>query len=98
VGGLREGVGEGGRNDSNIICTYELKKKRQHSWKEPGRVVTLSWEHKAKGGTQSFLWHRLVPGITDPAHSFHKRITLRRLADHVTPCVISSQHVTKYRR
>jgi hypothetical protein len=23
VGGLKEGVGEGGRNDSNIVCTYE---------------------------------------------------------------------------
>jgi hypothetical protein len=23
----RKGVGEGGRNDPNIVCTYELKKK-----------------------------------------------------------------------
>jgi hypothetical protein len=27
-GGLRKGVGEGGRNDPNIVCTYELKKKK----------------------------------------------------------------------
>jgi hypothetical protein len=25
---VREGVGEGGRNDPNIVCTYELKKKK----------------------------------------------------------------------
>jgi hypothetical protein len=24
--GVREQVGEGGRNDPNIVCTYELKK------------------------------------------------------------------------
>jgi hypothetical protein len=24
---VREGVGRGGRNDPNIVCTYELKKK-----------------------------------------------------------------------
>jgi hypothetical protein len=29
VGGVREEVGEGGRNDPNIVCTYELKKKRK---------------------------------------------------------------------
>jgi hypothetical protein len=25
----REGVGDGGRNDPNIVCTYELKKNRK---------------------------------------------------------------------
>jgi hypothetical protein len=28
VGGVTEGVGEGGRNDPNNVCTYELKKKK----------------------------------------------------------------------
>jgi hypothetical protein len=27
--GVRERVGEGGRNDPNIVCTYELKKKKK---------------------------------------------------------------------
>jgi hypothetical protein len=26
--GVREGVGGEGRNDPNIVCTYELKKKK----------------------------------------------------------------------
>jgi hypothetical protein len=26
---VREGVGEGERNDSNIVCTYELKKRKK---------------------------------------------------------------------
>jgi hypothetical protein len=26
---LREGVGGGGRNDTNIVCTYELKKNKK---------------------------------------------------------------------
>jgi hypothetical protein len=30
---VREGVGEGGRNDPNIVCTYELKKKKTRSRK-----------------------------------------------------------------
>jgi hypothetical protein len=25
--GVKEGVGEGGRNDPNIVCTHEFKKK-----------------------------------------------------------------------
>jgi hypothetical protein len=28
-GGVREGVGEEGRNDPNIVCIYELKKKQK---------------------------------------------------------------------
>jgi hypothetical protein len=29
--GVREVVGEWGRNDPNIVCTYELKKKKRKS-------------------------------------------------------------------
>jgi hypothetical protein len=29
--GVREGQGEGGRNDPNIICTYEYNKKKDIS-------------------------------------------------------------------
>jgi hypothetical protein len=28
-GGVVRGRGEGGRNDPNIVCTYELKKKEK---------------------------------------------------------------------
>jgi hypothetical protein len=27
VRGVKEGAGEGGRNDPNIVCTYEYNKK-----------------------------------------------------------------------
>jgi hypothetical protein len=33
--GVREGMGEGGRNDPNIVCTYEYKKV----FKKLSRVV-----------------------------------------------------------
>jgi hypothetical protein len=31
---LREGAGEGGRNDPNIVCTYEYDKKREKDQKK----------------------------------------------------------------
>jgi hypothetical protein len=31
-GWVREGLGEGRRNDPNIACTYELKKKTKTVW------------------------------------------------------------------
>jgi hypothetical protein len=32
VGRIRKWVGEGGRNDPNIVCTYELKKKEKDNF------------------------------------------------------------------
>jgi hypothetical protein len=36
VGEVGEGVGERGRNDPNIVCTYELKKKKRLTATELG--------------------------------------------------------------
>jgi hypothetical protein len=32
---IRKGMGEGGRNDPNIVCTYELKKKNKKKKRIP---------------------------------------------------------------
>jgi hypothetical protein len=40
--GVREVVGEVGRNDPNIVCTYELKK----IIKKMKKITTVIWEAK----------------------------------------------------
>jgi hypothetical protein len=34
MGGVRKGVGKGRRNDPNIVCKYEFKKKKESSLKK----------------------------------------------------------------